>query len=44
MLIIVSLVLLLVLPSPWNLLGFGVAGLLGVVELFFWNRTVRIRR
>ena len=44
MLIIVAFVLLLLLPSPWNLLAFGVAGLLGVVELLFWNRTVRNRR
>jgi membrane protein implicated in regulation of membrane protease activity len=44
MLIIVALVLLIVLPWPWNLVGFGVAGLLGVIELFFWNRTVRNRR
>ena len=44
MLIIVAFVLLLLLPSPWNLLAFGVAGLLGVVELLIWNRTVRNRR
>jgi len=44
MLIVVAFVLLLLLPSPWNLLAFGVAGLLGIVELFAWNRTVRYRR
>ena len=44
MLIIVAFALLLFLPSPWNLVGFGVAGLLGIVELFLWNRTVRGRR
>ena len=44
MLIVVAFVLLVLLPSPWNLLGFGVAGLLGIIELFAWNRTVRHRR
>ena len=44
MLIVVAFVLLLLLPSPWNLLAFCVAGLLGLVELFAWNRTVRHRR
>ena len=44
MLIIVAFALLLFLPSPWNLVGFAVAGLLGLVELFLWNRTVRGRR
>ena len=44
MLIVVAFVLLLLLPSPWNLLAFAVAGLLGIIELFVWNRTVRHRR
>jgi membrane protein implicated in regulation of membrane protease activity len=44
MLIIVAFVLLLLLPSPWNLVAFVVAGLLGIVELLTWNRTVRHRR
>jgi len=44
MLIIVAFALLLFLPSPWNLLAFVAVGLLGIVELFAWNRTVRHRR
>jgi membrane protein implicated in regulation of membrane protease activity len=44
MLIVVAFALLLFLPSPWNLLAFAVVGLLGIVELFAWNRTVRHRR
>jgi membrane protein implicated in regulation of membrane protease activity len=44
MLIIVAFVLLLLLPSPWNMVAFVVAGLLGIVELLAWNRTVRHRR
>ncbi len=44
MFLIVALILLFVVPSPWNLLAF-VAGLcLFVVEVLFWNRTVRHRR
>jgi membrane-bound serine protease (ClpP class) len=41
MLIIVALVLLLLLPHPWNLVGFIVAAVLFVGELFLWNRKVR---
>ena len=41
MLIVVAFALLVFLPSPWNLVAFGVVGLLGIVELFAWNRTVR---
>jgi membrane protein implicated in regulation of membrane protease activity len=43
-LIVVAFVLLLLLSSPWNLLAFGIAGILGIGELFAWNRTVRHRR
>jgi membrane protein implicated in regulation of membrane protease activity len=43
MLIVAAFALLLFLPSPWNLLAFVVAVLLGIVELFAWNRTVRHR-
>ncbi len=44
MLLIVALVLLLFLPDPWDIVGALVFGVLGVLELFFWNRTVRDRR
>jgi membrane protein implicated in regulation of membrane protease activity len=44
MLIVLALVLLLVLPAPWNVIGGAVCILLGVVELYAWNRTVRRRR
>jgi len=41
---IVALALLLVLPTPWNLVGF-VGGLVVFGgEIVFWNRTVRRRR
>jgi membrane protein implicated in regulation of membrane protease activity len=39
--VFVALVLFLVLPSPWNLVG-GVAALVAFVgELGFWNRKLR---
>ena len=41
MLIFVAVALLLVLPSPWNLVGFLVVLPLWVAELFGWNRTVK---
>ena len=44
MFLIVALVLLLVLPSPWSLVGFVSGLVLFLGELFFWNRTVRGRR
>ena len=44
MLIIVAIALLLVLDSPWNLVGFFVVFGLWLVELGFWNRTVKHRR
>jgi membrane protein implicated in regulation of membrane protease activity len=44
MLLILAVVLLLVLPSPWDLVGFVIAAVLGICELFLWNRTVKHRR
>ena len=44
MFFIVALVLLFLLPSPWNVVGF-VGGLsLFVGEVLFWNRKVRSGR
>jgi membrane-bound serine protease (ClpP class) len=43
-LFIVAVVLLLVLPGPWDLVGFTVCLVLGLGELYLWNRTVRGRR
>ena len=43
-LLVVALVLLLVLPSPWNVIGFVAAVVLFVPEVAYWNRTVRHRR
>jgi len=42
--LLVALALLLVLPSPWNVVGFGVCFVLFVGEIAFWNRKVRGRR
>ena len=44
MFLLVALALLLVLPSPWNAVGFGVCFLLFVGEIFFWNSRVRGRK
>ena len=43
MLIVVAVVLLLVLPGPWDVVGFAIALGLGFVELYLWHRTVRRR-
>jgi membrane protein implicated in regulation of membrane protease activity len=43
-LLIVAVVLLFFLPEPWDVIGAAVFGVLGVIELFLWNRTVRGRR
>ena len=44
MLIFLAVVLLLLLPTPWNVVGFIVVLPLWVLELFGWNRTVKHRR
>jgi membrane-bound serine protease (ClpP class) len=41
MFLLIGLVLFLVLPSPWDVIG-GVTGLvLGVIEITFWQRRMR---
>jgi membrane-bound serine protease (ClpP class) len=43
-LILAAIVLVLVLPSPWNWISFVVLVPLWLVELAGWNRTVKNRR
>jgi membrane protein implicated in regulation of membrane protease activity len=43
-LIFLAVILLLVLPWPWNLIAFLVTIPVWVGELLVWNRTVRRRR
>jgi membrane-bound serine protease (ClpP class) len=43
-LIFIAILLVLVLPSPWNWIAFFVCIPLWVLELFGWNRTVKNRR
>jgi len=43
-LILLAVVLLVVLPKPWNLIAFIVLLPVWVLELVFWSRTVRGRR
>jgi membrane protein implicated in regulation of membrane protease activity len=44
MLLIVAFVLLLLLPTPWNVVGAAVCVILFLPELAFWNRKVKHRR
>ena len=44
MLLIVAVVVLLLLPYPWNVVGFVLGLVLFVGELLFWNRTMRGQR
>ena len=41
---VVAIVLLIVLPRPWNLVGFGIALVCFLGELTFWHRRVRGNR
>jgi membrane-bound serine protease (ClpP class) len=42
--LILGIVLLIFLPSPWTLVAFTVCLVLFFGELLFWNRTMRGRR
>ena len=44
MLIIVAFLLLLLLPTPWNIVGFLVVIPLWILELLAWNRSMKGRR
>ena len=44
MFLLVALVLLLVLPSPWGFVGFGIALVCFCGEVLYWQRRVRGRR
>jgi membrane protein implicated in regulation of membrane protease activity len=44
MLLIAAVVLFFLLPDPWDVIAATVFAILGVIELFLWNRTVRGRR
>jgi len=39
--LIVAIVVLLLAPSPWNLVGFAIGLVVFVCELLFWRRRVR---
>jgi membrane-bound serine protease (ClpP class) len=42
--LIVALVLLLLLASPWNIVGFAICFFLFIGEVLFWNGRVRGQR
>lgn len=44
MLILLAIALLVVLPSPWNVVAFVVGVPVWILELLAWNRTVKHRR
>lgn len=44
MFLIVALVLVFLLPSPWNLVAFAISLVLFMGEVVFWNRKVRDKR
>jgi membrane-bound serine protease (ClpP class) len=39
--LLLAILLFLVLPSPWDVVGLAVGLVLGVGEVFFWQRRVR---
>lgn len=41
MLIILALILLFVLPHPWNIIVAAIVAVVWFGELYLWNRTVR---
>ena len=43
MFFVLAVVLLVVLPGPWNVIGAGVSFLLAFGEVAFWHRRVRHR-
>jgi membrane-bound serine protease (ClpP class) len=44
MFFLLALVLLLVLPSPWDLVGAAASGALGVLEIAYWQRRMRANK
>jgi membrane-bound serine protease (ClpP class) len=44
MFLLIALLLLLVLPSPWNVIGGVVSCALGLVEVAYWQRYMRRRK
>ena len=44
MFLLVALILVLLLPSPWNVVGFVAGLMLFAGEVFFWNHRVRGNR
>lgn len=44
MLLLLALLLLIAVPSPWNVIGALATGALGVVEVVYWERRMRRRK
>jgi membrane-bound serine protease (ClpP class) len=43
-LIIAAILLLFLVPAPWNVVAFAIGAVLWVLELIGWNQTVKRRR
>ena len=41
MLLLIALLLLIVVPSPWNVIGALATGAFGLVEVVYWQRRMR---
>jgi len=41
MFLLLALLLLIFLPSPWNVIGGLASGVLGVLEVVYWQRRMR---
>jgi membrane protein implicated in regulation of membrane protease activity len=44
MFLLLALLLLIFLPSPWNVVGGLASGVLGVFEVAYWQRRMRRRK
>lgn len=44
MLLLLALLLLIAVPSPWNVIGALATGVLGVFEVVYWERRMRRRK
>jgi membrane protein implicated in regulation of membrane protease activity len=44
MFLLLALVLLIFLPSPWNIVGALASGFFGILEVAYWQRRMRERK
>jgi membrane-bound serine protease (ClpP class) len=44
MFLLLALLLLIFLPSPWNLIALVASGVVGILEVGYWHRRMRDRK